>query len=48
LEIGVKLIERRARGIALTPAGRVFLDHARLVPSLCFCYGRDGAGDYRR
>jgi len=31
LEIGVKLIERRARGIALTPAGRVFLDHARLA-----------------
>ena len=28
LEIGVKLIERRARGIALPPAGRVFLDHA--------------------
>ena len=27
--IGAKLIERRARGIALTPAGRVFLDHAR-------------------
>ena len=31
VEIGVKLIERRARGIALTPAGRVFLDHARLT-----------------
>jgi LysR family hca operon transcriptional activator len=31
LEIGVKLIERRARGIALTAAGRVFLDHARLA-----------------
>src|SRR5215470_13036466 len=31
LEIGVKLIERRARGIALTAAGRVFLDHARHV-----------------
>ena len=31
LEVGIKLIERRARGIALTPAGRVFLDHARLT-----------------
>ena len=31
LEIGAKLIERRARGIALTPAGRVFLNHARLA-----------------
>jgi LysR family transcriptional regulator, hca operon transcriptional activator len=30
-EVGVKLFERRTRGIALTPAGRVFLDHARLA-----------------
>jgi LysR family hca operon transcriptional activator len=30
-EVGVKLLERRARGIALTPAGRIFLDHARLA-----------------
>jgi len=31
LEVGVKLLERKARGIALTAAGRVFLDYARLV-----------------
>ena len=31
LEVGVKLLERGARGIALTAAGRIFLDHARLA-----------------
>jgi LysR family hca operon transcriptional activator len=31
LEVGVKLLERGARGIALTAAGRTFLDHARLA-----------------
>jgi LysR family hca operon transcriptional activator len=31
LEVGVPLIERGARGITLTAAGRIFLDHARMV-----------------
>jgi LysR family hca operon transcriptional activator len=32
-EVGAQLLTRRARGIELTPAGRVFLDHARSVLS---------------
>lgn len=31
LEVGAKLLERKARGIVLTAAGQVFLDNARLV-----------------
>ncbi len=30
-ELGAQLLTRRARGIELTPAGRIFLDHARSV-----------------
>ena len=30
-EVGARLLTRRARGIELTPAGRVFLEHARVV-----------------
>src|SRR5205807_10172796 len=30
-EVGAQLMVRSARGIELTPAGRVFLDHARLA-----------------
>src|SRR5271167_476297 len=32
-EVGALLLTRRARGVELTPAGRAFLDHARLVLS---------------
>src|ERR1700730_15760193 len=30
-EVGAQLMTRSARGIELTPAGRAFLDHARLA-----------------
>jgi LysR family transcriptional regulator, hca operon transcriptional activator len=32
-EVGARLLTRRARGIDLTPAGRAFLEHARVVLS---------------
>src|ERR1700724_4783389 len=32
-EVGAQLLTRSAHGIELTPAGRAFLDHARLVLS---------------
>ncbi len=32
-EVGAKLLERHARGVKLTAAGRVFLDHARVMLS---------------
>src|SRR5438270_12575478 len=32
-EVGAQLLTRGARGIELTPAGRAFADHARLVLS---------------
>jgi LysR family hca operon transcriptional activator len=32
-DVGAQLLTRRARGIELTPAGRAFLDHARVVLS---------------
>jgi LysR family hca operon transcriptional activator len=32
-QVGAQLLTRRARGIELTPAGRAFLDHARVVLS---------------
>src|SRR5712664_2268096 len=32
-EVGAQLLTRRARGVDLTPAGRAFLDHARVVLS---------------
>src|SRR5205809_5755240 len=31
LEVGVKLLERGARGIELTAPGKIFLDHARMA-----------------
>ena len=33
MEVGTPLFTRGARGVALTPAGRAFLDHARLALS---------------
>ena len=43
-EVGAQLLTRSAHGIELTPAGRVFLDHARLVLS----HAEAAAGAARR
>src|SRR4029453_5534351 len=43
VEVGVPLLERGARGITLTAAGRTFLDHARLG-----LLQGDGAGEAPR
>src|SRR3984893_2149865 len=41
-DVGAQLLTRRARGIELTPAGRTFLDHARLVLSQVDAAGEGG------
>src|SRR6476620_4958175 len=43
-EVGAQLLTRSAHGIELTPAGRAFLDHARLVLS----HAEAAAGAARR
>src|SRR6201982_1604916 len=43
-EVGAQLLTRRARGIELTPAGRSFLDHARLVLSQVPAAGEPAPG----
>src|SRR6201997_4440556 len=43
-ELGSQLLTRRARGIELTPAGRTFLDHARLVLSQVDAAGETAPG----
>jgi LysR family transcriptional regulator, hca operon transcriptional activator len=43
-EVGAQLLTRSARGIELTPAGRAFLDHARLVLSQVEAAGEAARG----
>src|SRR5260370_37501601 len=43
LEVGAQLLIRGPRGIELTPAGRAFLDHARMALSQV-----EGAGEAAR
>ena len=47
-EVGAQLIIRSARGIELTAAGRVFLDHARLALAQVDAAGEAAPWSHRR
>jgi len=44
-ELGTELFERRARGMALTPAGHTFLPHARGILAAIALAARSVAAD---